>query len=80
MDEDLQARYRAMTSRDLDGDISAADEVMQQAIDALRRYHEALPSASTEELERLKVDAEEKFASASLCQQRILSGLTDRLH
>lgn len=80
MDEDLQARYMEMTSRDLDRDIRAADEVMQQAIDALRRYHEAPPSASLEELERLKVSAEAKFASTSLCQQRILSGLTDRLH
>lgn len=80
MDEDLQARYKAMTSRDLDRDVSAADEVMQQAIDALRRYHEALPSASLEELERLKANAEAKFASTSLCQQRILSGFTDPLH
>jgi hypothetical protein len=80
MDEGLQARYKGMTSRELGSDVSAADELMQQAIDTLRRYHEALYCASLGELERLKADAEAKFASVSLCQQRILSGLTKRLH
>lgn len=80
MDEDLQGRYKEITSRDQDRDISIADEVMQQAIDALRRYQDALPSASLDELERLKANAEAKFSSTSLCQQRILSGLTDPHH
>lgn len=55
-----------------DSDVSAADEVMRQAVDALRRYHEALPCASLEALEPLKADAKQKFASASLCRERVL--------
>ncbi|QAY84642.1 hypothetical protein [Pseudomonas arsenicoxydans] len=69
-----------MTSRELDRDVTAADEAMRQAVDALRHYHEAPSSAPLEELERLKADAEAKFTSASLCQQRVLSGFTKRLH
>ena len=49
-----------------ESDVSAADEVMRQAVDALRLYHEALPCASLEALEPLKADAKRKIRECQL--------------
>ncbi|MOA51183.1 hypothetical protein D3C78_1742980 [compost metagenome] len=48
---------------------------MRQAADALRRYHEARDLlAPSEEVERLRLEAESLFAEVQEYQQKALSG------
>ncbi|MCO7597524.1 MULTISPECIES: hypothetical protein [Pseudomonas] len=52
--------------RTLEGMILAGEPLMQQAIDALRRYHEAEESgAALEEVERLRLLAESLYQAVT---------------
>lgn len=52
--------------RTLEGMILAGEPLMQQAIDALRRYHEAEDSgAASEEVERLRLLAESLYQAVT---------------
>lgn len=60
---------------DLQGKIEACEPLMQQAIEALRRYHEAKAAESpSDEIERLKMLAESLFQAVSECQLPALGG------
>lgn len=53
---------------DLQGKIEACEPLMQQAIEALRRYHEDKAAESpSDEIERLKMLAESLFQAVSEC-------------
>ncbi|MNJ21234.1 hypothetical protein D3C77_155810 [compost metagenome] len=59
--------------KDLEEKIAAGEPLMQQAMDALRRYHEARDFlASSEEVERSRLEAESLFEAVQEYQQRAL--------
>ncbi|OAI93418.1 hypothetical protein AYO28_13520 [Pseudomonas putida] len=60
---------------DLRDKIEASEPLMQQAIEALRRYHEAKAAESPpDEIERLKMLADSLFQAVSEYQRRALGG------
>lgn len=55
------------------GMVEAGEPLMQQAMDALRRYHEARDSLTpAEEVERLRLEAESLFEAMQEYQRRAL--------
>ncbi|MDD1979276.1 hypothetical protein [Pseudomonas tussilaginis] len=61
--------------KDLKEKVAAGEPLMRQAVDALRRYHEARDLlAPSEEVERLRLEAESLFAEVQEYQQKALSG------
>ena len=60
--------------------IKEGEPLMKQAIDALRRYHEAQGRGSTEEIERLRLEAEALFTAVSEYQRQALGGSPPSLH
>ncbi|MNE81756.1 hypothetical protein D3C80_1784280 [compost metagenome] len=59
----------------------AADQpLMQQALDAIRRYQEAKGVMSAEEIERLRVEAEFLVAAMTQYNLRVLGGSVPPLH
>lgn len=55
--------------------------LMIQALDALKRYHEAQAAGLSEtEIDRLRMEAERLFQAVSEFQQRILGHRHDTLH
>lgn len=66
---------------DLEEKIAAGEPLMQQAMDALRRYHEARDSlTSAEEVERLRLEAESQFEAVHEYQRRALGWPAHPLH
>lgn len=60
---------------DLRDKIQASEPLMQQAIEALRRYHEAKAAErAPDEIERLKMLADSLFQALSEYQLRALGG------
>ncbi|OLS63921.1 hypothetical protein PSEMO_12350 [Pseudomonas putida] len=60
---------------DLRDKIEASEPLMQQAIEALRRYHEAKAAESSpDEIERLRMLADSLFQAVSEYQLRALGG------
>ena len=60
---------------DLQEKMAAGEPLMQQAMDAMRRYHEARDSlTSAEEVERLRLEAEALMQAVSEYQQAVLGG------
>ncbi|WP_280041326.1 hypothetical protein [Pseudomonas sp. Hg5Tf] len=67
--------------KNLEEAIAAGEPLMQQAMDALRRYHEARDSlTSAEEVERLRLEAESLFEAVQEYRFRVLGGPTHPLH
>lgn len=67
--------------KNLEEAIAAGEPLMQQAMDALRRYHEARDSlTSAEEVERLRLEAESLFEAVHEYQRRALGMPTYPLH
>ncbi|MNJ60328.1 hypothetical protein D3C77_560500 [compost metagenome] len=67
--------------KDLKEKVAAGEPLMQQAVDALRRYHEARGFlAPPEEVERLRLEAESLFEAVQEYQFRVLGGPTHPLH
>ncbi|WP_313049173.1 hypothetical protein [Pseudomonas soli] len=61
--------------------IEAGEPLMQQAFEALRRYHEAeAEGRPTEEIDRLELHAEYLFQAALDYQLRALGGFASILH
>ncbi len=59
----------------LDDKIKTGEPLMQQAMDAMRRYHEARDSlTAAEEVERLRLEAEALMQAVSEYQQAALGG------
>ena len=65
---------------DLDEKIAAGDSLMQQALQALRRYNEAKGVVPVEEVERLHLEAESLMAEVQEYQLRVLGGTVQTLH
>lgn len=65
---------------DLDEKIAAGEPLMQQALQALRRYNEAKGMMPAEEVERLRLEAESLMAAVQEYQQRVLGGPVRSLH
>lgn len=67
--------------KDLEEKIAAGEPLMQKALDALRRYHEARDfQAPPDEVERLRLEAESLFEAVQEYQFRVLGGPTHPLH
>ena len=61
--------------------LQPGNPLMSQAIDALKRYHEAQAAGkSAEEIERLRLEAEGLFQAVSEFQFRMLGYRHDTLH
>ncbi|KAF4558731.1 hypothetical protein [Pseudomonas sp. CES] len=66
---------------DLQEKMVLGEPLMQQAIEALRRYHQARDTlAPIEEVERLRVVAESLFQAISQYQLRALGGHSATCH
>ncbi|MNE97077.1 hypothetical protein D3C77_729450 [compost metagenome] len=60
---------------DLRGKMAAGEPLMQQAISAMKRYHEAKDLGTpAEEVERLRLEAESLMQAVSEYQQSVLGG------
>lgn len=60
---------------DLEEKIAAGEPLMQQAMEAMRRYHEANDSLKpAEEVDRLRLEAESLFEAVHEYQRRALGG------
>lgn len=67
--------------RTLEGMILAGEPLIQQAVDALRQYHQAEDAgAAPEEIERLRLLAESLFQAVTDYQLRALGGPSETLH
>ena len=63
-----------MDTRTLTGMVEAGEPLIQQAIDAMREYHQAQESGeSPEEIERLRLLAESLFQAVSDYQLRVVA-------
>lgn len=58
----------------------AGEPLMERAVQALRRYHEAQETQSAEEVEKLRLEAEALFAAVHEYQRQALGGTSPRLH
>lgn len=66
---------------DLQEKMAAGEPLMQQAMDAMRRYHEARDSlTAAEEVDRLRVEAESLMQAVSEYQQVVLGGQAATRH
>lgn len=65
---------------DLDEKIAAGDPLMQQALQALRRYYEARDVVSAEEAERLRLEVEALMTAVSQYQLQALGVPAPSLH
>ncbi len=67
--------------KDLEEKIATGEPLMQQAMDAMRRYHEARNSlTSAKEVERLRLEAESLMEAVQEYQRRALGAPTHPLH
>lgn len=63
-----------MEKRTFIGMVEAGEPLIQQAVDAMRDYHQALDlGASAEEIERLRLLAESLFQAVSDYQLRVVA-------
>ncbi|EBV3304353.1 hypothetical protein DOH45_25450 [Salmonella enterica subsp. enterica serovar Enteritidis] len=63
-----------MDKRTFIGMVEAGEPLIQQAVDAMREYHQALDrSAAPEEVERLRLLAESLFQAVSDYQLRVVA-------
>ncbi|PJI72017.1 hypothetical protein CSW00_20035 [Pseudomonas asiatica] len=62
-------------------DFEPGNPLMTQALDAMKRYYEALAAkASAAEIESLRLEAESLFQAVSEFQQRVMGCRDDTLH
>jgi hypothetical protein len=67
--------------KDLEEKIITGEPLMQQAMEAMRRYHEAKDSLTPpEEVDRLRLEAESLFEAVHEYQRRALGAPTHPLH
>lgn len=61
--------------------LEAGNPLMTQALDAMKRYHEAQAAKVSEaEIERLRLEAESLFQAVSEFQQRVMGRRDDTFH
>ncbi|MGF6455282.1 hypothetical protein [Pseudomonas frederiksbergensis] len=60
--------------------VKAGEQLMQQAVQALRRYHEAQETQPEEEVEKLRLEAEALFTAVPEYQRQVFGGPSPRLH
>ena len=65
---------------DLGEKMAAGNPIMQQALQALRRYNEAKGKKPAEEVELLRIEAESLMAAVQEYQLRVLGGPVQSLH
>ena len=51
--------------------VKAGEPLMEQAVQALRHYHEAQETEPAEEVEKLRLEAETFMTAVSVCQLRV---------
>ena len=67
-------RGKALDKRTFIGMVEAGEPLIQQAVDAMREYHQAQDrGASAEEIERLRLIAESLFQAVSDYQLRVVA-------
>ncbi|MNJ31095.1 hypothetical protein D3C81_2134560 [compost metagenome] len=69
-----------MDKEGLGAKIKAGEPLMQKAMEALRRYHEAQGVQPVEEVERLRLEAEALFVAVGEYQRQALGGPKPQLH
>lgn len=69
-----------MSKEGLGEKIKAGEPLMEQAMQALRRYHEAQGVQPAEEVERLRLEAEALFTAVNEYQRQALGEPKPRLH
>ncbi|MGE8324271.1 MAG: hypothetical protein ACN6OX_14470 [Pseudomonas sp.] len=62
-----------MVKRTFVGMVEASEPLIQQAVDAMREYHQAQGSGTPEEIERLRLLAESLFQVVSDYQFRVIA-------
>ena len=72
-------------SKDIEGQslvdkMKAGEPLMEQAMQALRRYHEAQETQPAEEVEKLRLEAEALFTAVNEYQRQALGGPAPQLH
>jgi len=60
--------------------IKAGEPLMELAVQALRRYHEAQETQSVKDVEKLRLEAEALFAAVHEYQRQALGGPKPQLH
>jgi predicted trehalose synthase len=60
--------------------MKAGEPLMERAMQALRRYHEAQETQPEEEVEKLRLEAEALFTAVHEYQRQALGGSSLRLH
>ncbi len=60
--------------------IKEGEPLMREAVDALRRFHQAQGKEPAEEVERLQLEAEALFTAVSEYQRQALGGPPPSLH
>lgn len=66
---------------DLQEKMAAGEPLMQQAMDAMRRYHDAKDlGATAEDVERLRLEVESLMQAVSEYQQAVLGGPSATRH
>lgn len=69
-----------MEGKSLSEKIKAGEPLMERAVQALRRYHEAQETQPAEKVEKLRLEAEALFAAVHEYQRQALGGPSPRLH
>lgn len=60
--------------------MKTGEPLMERAVQALRRYHEAQETQPAEKAEKLRLEAEALFAAVHEYQRQALGGPSPRLH
>lgn len=60
--------------------MKAGEPLMELAVQALRRYHEAQETQPAEEVEKLRLEAEALFTTVSEYQRQALGGPKPQVH
>ncbi|MHC8400299.1 hypothetical protein ACYZTX_12670 [Pseudomonas sp. MDT1-17] len=60
--------------------VKAGEPVMEQAVQALRRYHEAQETQPAEEVEKLRLEAEALFVAVNEYQRQAFDGPAPQFH
>ena len=60
--------------------MKAGEPLMERAVQALRRYHEAQETQPAEKVEKLRLEAEALFVAVHEYQRQALGGPSPQLH
>ena len=60
--------------------VKAGEPLMEQAVQALRRYHEAQETRPAEEVEKLRLESEALFVAVNEYQRQAFGGPAPQFH